>query len=136
MIIKGKYGDVDGTRYPIIVTKTYSIDPTDAEIEEFFGNLETFLNATEGPYVFVSYTEGAARFISSEARIKIGKMANSISEKYEKRNKGSIIVMNGVIASMMLKAISLVYKPLKDSIIVSSLDEANKKATILLEQKK
>jgi hypothetical protein len=125
------YGELITKDYPIVLTKTNPIDPTMEEIDDFFKEIEVFLDTTTGPYVFISYSEKAV-FISSEARIRIGHHAKRLTEKYGIRNKGSIIVSNGVIASVMLKAISLVYKPLQDNIIVSSLDEAFTKAKELL----
>ncbi|HTF80728.1 MAG TPA: hypothetical protein VL947_03350 [Cytophagales bacterium] len=126
-----KYGELITNEYPIVITKTNPIDPTIEEIDDFFNEVEKFIDSTTGPYVFISYSEKAV-FISSEARIRIGHHASRLTEKYGARNKGSIIVSNGVIATVMLKAISVVYKPLKENIIVSSMAEAYTKAQELL----
>lgn len=126
-----KYGELITKDYPIVLTVTNPIDPTPAQIDEYFKEVETFLDSQTGPYVFISHSEKAV-FLSSEARIQIGKEAGRLTQKYGDRNKGSIIVSNGVVAAVMLKAIALVYKPLKDNIIVSSLDEAYEKAKGIL----
>lgn len=126
-----KYGELITKDYPIVVTKTNPIDPSIAQIDEYFAEIEHFLDGTTGPYVFVSYSEKSV-FISSEARIRIGEQASKLTQKYGARNKGSIIVGNGVIATMMLKAISIVYKPLKENIVVNTLEDAYTKAKELL----
>ncbi len=126
-----KYGELITKDYPIIVSKTNPIDPTVAQVDEFFNEIEAYLNTTTGPYVFVTYTE-ESKFISSDARIHIGKKSEEVTAKFKTRNKGSIIVANGIMATMMLKAISVVYKPLKDTIIVKTLDEAFEKAKEIL----
>jgi hypothetical protein len=122
-----KYGELITKDYPVILGKTFDIDPTIADLDEYFDAIDKYLESTSGPYVFISTSEGA-RYMSSETRIHIGKQAGKLTEKYRDRNKGSIIVTNGVMAAMMLKAIALVYKPLKDNIIVKSLDDAYVKA--------
>lgn len=126
-----KYAELITKDYPILVSKTNPIDPTTAEIDEFFSEIEKFLDSTQGPYVFITYSE-ESKFISSDARIHIGKQAERITAKFKDRTKGSIIVAGGVMANMMLKAIALVYKPLQENIIVKSLDEAYIKAKELL----
>lgn len=126
-----KYAELITKDYPIIVSKTYPIDPSISDINEFFNEIEQYLDSTSGPYVFISYSEKAV-FISSEARIHLGQKAGLITEKFKSRNKGSIIVSGGPIGAMMLKGISLVYKPLRESIIVANLDEAFAKAREIL----
>ncbi|MBY0427512.1 MAG: hypothetical protein K2Q22_17885 [Cytophagales bacterium] len=126
-----KYAELDTSNYPIVISKTNPIDPSPQQIDEYFNEIETYLDNTSGSYVFISYSD-ESKFISSEARIHIGKLAGKLTEKFKSRNKGSIIVSNGVVAQMMLKGISLVYKPLQDNIIVKSLDEAKVKAKELL----
>lgn len=126
-----KYGELITKDYPIILSKTNPIDPTPQQIEEYFKDVDDYLSTTTGSYVFISYSDKSV-FISSEARILIGKKAGELTAKYNDRNKGSIIVTDGLVGQMMLKAIALVYKPLKDNIIVSSLDEAFKKAREIL----
>lgn len=126
-----KYGELITKDYPIIVTKTNPIDPSIAQVDEYFAEIEHFLDSTTGHYVFISYSDKSV-FISSDARIRIGNLATKLTEKYNTRNKGSIIVGNGVIATMMLKAISVVYKPLKETIVVNSMDDAFAKAKELL----
>ena len=125
------YSELDFSQYPIILSKTNPIDPTVQQVEDYFTTLDKMLEATSGPYVFISYSD-EAKFISSDARIQIGKWAGKLTDKYKARNKGSIIVTNGVLGQMMLKGIALVYKPLQDNIIVKSLDEAMVKAKELL----
>lgn len=126
-----KYGEFNLDEYPIIVSKTYPIDPTIEVIDKYFDELDKILQNTTGSYCFISYSD-EAKFISSDARIHIGKRALGITEKYKHRNKASFIVSNGVVSQLMLKAIAIVYKPLKDSIIVASLDEAKAKAAAIL----
>lgn len=130
-----KYGELITKDYPIVVTKTNPIDPSIAQIDEYFAEIEHFLDSTTGPYVFISYSDKSV-FISSDARIQIGKLASKLTDKYGTRNKGSIVVGNGVIATMMLKAIAVVYKPMKDNIVVNTLDEAFIKAKELLASNK
>lgn len=127
-----KYGELITKDYPIVVTKPNPIDPSRAQIDDYFKEIETFLDSQTGPYVFISHSEKSV-FLSSEARIHIGAKANSLTEKYGDRNKGSIIVSNGMVAAIMLKAIALIYKPLKYTIIVSSIEEAYDKAKSLLD---
>lgn len=126
-----QYGELITKDYPIILTKPNPIDPSIEEIEEYFDEMEKFLDSTTGPYVFISHKEKAT-FISSEARIHIGNLASKLTEKYGNRSKGSIVVANGTIATLMIKAISMVYTPLKNTIIVSTLEEAYVKARQLL----
>jgi hypothetical protein len=127
-----RYADFITKDYPILISKTYPIEPTVADLDEYFNAIDVYLETTSGPYVFISYSEGEAKFLSAEARIHIGKKAEYLSEKYKERNKASIIVTKGIMANMMLKAISIVYKPLKDSTIVTTLEEALEKAKEIL----
>lgn len=79
------------------MSKTNAIDPSIAQIDAYFDEMDTLIRQHSRPYVFVSYSEDSV-YISSEARIHIGKRASLITEKYKDRNKGSIIVSNGMIA--------------------------------------
>ncbi|MFQ3575431.1 MAG: hypothetical protein SNJ77_03245 [Cytophagales bacterium] len=126
-----KYAELITKDFPIILIKTNPIDPTPQQIEEFFKEVDDYLSQTEGDVVTISWNEKAV-FISSEARILIGKKANEITEKHKTRTKASIIVSEGMVAQMMLKAIALVYKPMKDAIIVSKLEDGYKKAKEIL----
>lgn len=126
-----KYAELITKDYPIIVAKTYPIDPSKEDLDAYFEEVEQFLDSTTGPYVFISYREKTV-FISSEARKYIGEKAIRLNAKYSDRVMGTIVVTQGIIAAMMVKTISAIYKPLKESIIVSSLDEAFSKAKQLL----
>lgn len=128
-----RYGELITKDYPIVLTKPNPIDPSIEEVDEYFEHMENFLDSTQGPYVFISHKEKAS-FISSESRTHIGNQAIRIATKYGTRCKGSIIVANGVIATLMIKAIATVYTPLKNMLVVSTIDEAYAKAKELLEK--
>lgn len=117
-----KYYNIDDGNYPIITVKTFPVDPSVEDINEMFSLLEKTIESHQGPYVCVSYNVGT-KFISSEARIQMGKHVARLATKFKNRDLGTILVVQGNVAQLILKAIALVYAPLKDYTITKDLQE-------------
>lgn len=118
-----KYGDFYLDEFPIIVSEVYPINPTIEAVDEYFDRLDEILGSFDGPYCFIAYGKDP-KFVSSDARIRLAKRATEITNKYRYRSKGDYLVNSGVISQLLLKAIGTIYKPLKDTIIVNTLEEA------------
>ncbi|MDX2191125.1 MAG: hypothetical protein SFY32_14785 [Bacteroidota bacterium] len=126
-----KYAELVTHNYPIVIINLNPIDPTSQEIEDFFNELEVFMDSTTGPYVFVSYNK-EFKYLSSQARLEIGTRANKLNKKYAGRKLADIVVINGLLSGLVLKSLTVIYKPLKDAIIFSTLEEGIQKAKEIL----
>lgn len=117
-----KAGEIDMSEYPLVTLRFADKEPEGTELEEFFEQLDRELEARSGPYVTKSY--GNSKFISGEARVKFGKLSQKITDKYEGRFLGSVVVLNSLIGRMMLKGVLLVLKKKTPTKVVSNEEEA------------
>ncbi|MGL5888534.1 MAG: hypothetical protein ACRC3B_01535 [Bacteroidia bacterium] len=124
--------DVDMSGYPIVVAKTLNMDVSIPVMTAFFTDLDSKLAARTGSYVYISYSEGSIKSPSLDTSMEFGKQATAITKKYEGRNKANILVVNSLAQKLLVKSLSVVYRPLKDWIIVDTLEEATQRARIIL----
>jgi hypothetical protein len=127
-----KYAEIDMSEYPLIFSKTVAPMATMQDVDDFFTEVDQKLGATTGEYVFISYSDAAAKNPSYEVSNYLAKKSTEITDKYASRNKGNILVVNSLGMKIAIKSLSVVMKSLKDSVVVSSVEEARVKGKEML----
>ena len=125
------YANLSLEEDPIIVCTINDFDPSVKDVNEFFENLQSKIDATSGDYVLITVSE-YARYISSDARMAITNYSKLLMNKYRDRNKGNLLVTNSTVVRLLFKGLSLLDRNLAQVEIVSSLKEAKVRAQEML----
>lgn len=130
-MFSNRYAQVKLDNFPIIESKTFAVDPTLEEIEDFFVFIEKITSDSTESYVFINNSEGVT-YISPEARVLISKKSEYLSNKLKHRELGVFLVVDNLIGRILLRTMSSFYKPLANIVICDSMQEAYTKAKLLL----
>lgn len=107
-----------------VIIELNSIDPSSEQIKEFGALLDATLARLEQP--FISMVDAThAKWISSTARIELGKLSKVQEEKYAGVELLTVMVMPNAIVNMMLKGFNLVNKPITPQVIVKSREKGD-----------
>ncbi|MGL5888533.1 MAG: hypothetical protein ACRC3B_01530 [Bacteroidia bacterium] len=128
------YAEIIKTEYPLVIARRKSSDITIADVDVFIKELDAYAASTSGPYVYISYSDGAFKKPSLEVMMHLAKEAEKVNLKYRERSKGFIVVIDSLVSKITFKALSVVLKSLKDWEMVNSLTEAKARARQLLAQ--
>lgn len=120
----GYYEKDDSQILRFTVTKG---EPTIEELDEFQKLNIEIMNSYDKPFV-IAFDASNAKWLSSDARIKMGKQNKDVEEMFKDLWKKSFLIIPNPILKMMLKGVNLVAKPTIPQVVVSSMDEAVKKA--------
>lgn len=122
-----KFVDIDRSQAPVLVYKFSSKDPSDQEFEAYLKDLVNDWKSYSGSVIINDLSE--AKYLSSENRIKVGKVMKDNEEMMTQSVKALVYVMPSVILNMLLKGIFAIKKPPVEVKIVKTREEAIRWAT-------
>jgi len=126
-IYKCKLGEMDCSKYPIMIFRFAGIEPTVEDIKGYEEVRIKAMDATQGPHVYI--TDGTnLKWFNGSARVEFGRVAKRIEEKYEGRCKKLFVVVPNIMINMVLRGINLVLKSRVPQVICKSFNEAYKLA--------
>jgi hypothetical protein len=122
--------------YPLIVlqfnTQLFSIN----DVGPYIRDVEAVLNRTKGSVSFITVVDENPKSLSAEVNKALNDQLLEMRKVHGHRTAGEYIVLNGLVARMIYKASAVVIKPLRDTIVTSSLPEAMQKALQAVKQHK
>lgn len=117
------FGYFEIERPNIFKFKITKLEPTMEDLEEYNQmNHELFATFTE-PFVVI-FDATDSKWLSSEARIKMGKDGKELEDKYLHIVKRAYLVIPNPIMKMMVQGINLVHKPKIPQDITKTVEEA------------
>lgn len=117
-----KFVEIDRSQAPILVYKFSSKDPTDQEFEAYLKDLVNDWKSNSGAVIISDLSE--AKYLSSENRIKVGKVMKDNEEMIKANVRAIVYVMPSVVLNMLLKGIFAIKKPPVEVKIVKTREEA------------
>ncbi len=119
---QNRYYSLTNLTPSIIQFKINNIDPSPAEFDEYIKIHSSLLFNSQR--IAVIYDISAGKFLTSEQRIKLGKMVNQNSESMKKYVACVAYVNTSVMAGIILKGILLVSPMPVPSKVFTNADEA------------
>ena len=117
-----KFVEIDKSNEPVVVYEFSSKDPTPQEFDAYIKDLTEDIHNLSGAVVVNDLSN--AKYLSSENRIKAGKVIKD-NESVVKQNIVAIVyVMPSVVLNMLLKGIFAIKKPPVEVKIVKTRAEA------------
>jgi len=106
-IYKCKLGEMDCSKYPIMIFRYARIEPTVEDIKEYEKTIIKATDTTEGPNVFIADATNV-KWFNGDARVEFGKAVKRMEERYEGRGKKLFVVIPNIMINMVLRGINLV----------------------------
>ncbi len=123
----------DRSRWPIIVVELEG-KPSDADLDEYLGELTALLHQDERGVVIVDMTR--ARPSSPEQRKRIGEWMRTHRAELAARGVGAAFVIASAMFRFVLSSIFLIQRPPMPYTVVATLDEAIGWARLQLRQER
>lgn len=130
--VENSAGTLSFDNYPV-VEFDLSSDYTDwADVEYMYEQLDEGLAERDGPYVIQSHL--LKKTISSDDRIKVGRLSAALTDKYQSRYAGSVLIESNMLGRMMAKGAMRLDKNLSRVSGQTHFVKNDEKATIKIEE--
>lgn len=117
-----KYVEIDKSNEPVVVYEFSSKDPTPQEFDAYIKDLTEDVHNLNGVVMVNDLSN--AKYLSSENRIKAGKVIKDNEAVVKKNIVAIVYVMPSVVLNMLLKGIFAIKKPPVEVKIVKTRAEA------------
>ena len=117
-----KYASLSIPEDGILLIDYHSIEPTEAEFDEYLKETEEFMMSHNHNVVIMDGTE--SKFLPAKLRIKQGEWMKKNFEFLKKNSPLNIFVIPNPIVKMIMRGIFVVQKPPTDYKVVGTREEA------------
>ncbi|MCU0433412.1 MAG: hypothetical protein MUC87_08170 [Bacteroidia bacterium] len=122
--------------YPLIVAQFNTQLFTMKDVEPYMNELEAVISRTQGSVAYITVVDENPKSLPAEVNKALNEKLLVLRQKHGHRTAAEYIVLSGLAARMVYKASAILIKPLRDTIVTSSLPEAMQKGLLAVKQHK
>ncbi|MDX2188471.1 MAG: hypothetical protein SFY32_01295 [Bacteroidota bacterium] len=113
----------DDSQWPVLEIKIRSSPPSDAEMDEYFNELQTFYDRRE-PFVTIYNASQVNYILPTQQRVRMGKWLKDHSKSIKNYIQAYIFVLPSVFGRIILKGVLLVSNLPAPHYVVNEMDDA------------